>query len=125
MSKNFSFSSINRLVSLNSKKEVKKEERHKVKLNSMLLLGPCLFDSKIRRNISMINSKFKRIEFLFDVIHFLKSKDEIRALKRIVFDDIQNKTLTQSYSFQLNASEDEKQFDFSIDDMKKSKNINK
>ena len=123
--KNFSFSSINRLVSLNSKKEIKKEERHKVKLNSMVLLGPCLFDSKIRRNISLINSKFKRIEYLFDVIHFLKSKDEIRALKRIVFDDIQNKTLMQSYSFQLNASEDEKQFDFSIENIKKKNIVNK
>ena len=123
--KNFSFSSINRLVSLNSKKEIKKEERHKVKLNSMVLLGPCLFDSKIRRNIALINSKFKRIEYLFDVIHFLKSKDEIRALKRIVFDDIQNKTLMQSYSFQLNASEDEKQFDFSIENIKKKNIVNK
>ena len=125
VSKNFSFSSINRLVSLNSKKEIKKEERHKVKLNSMVLLGPCLFDSKIRRNIALINSKFKRIEYLFDVIHFLKSKDEIRALKRIVFDDIQNKTLMQSYSFQLNASEDEKQFDFSIENIKKKNIVNK
>ena len=123
--KNFSFSSINRLVSLNSKKEIKKEERHKVKLNSMVLLGPCLFDSKIRKNIALINSKFKRIEYLFDVIHFLKSKDEIRALKRIVFDDIQNKTLMQSYSFQLNASEDEKQFDFSIENIKKKNIVNK
>ena len=125
VSKNFSFSSINRLVSLNSKKEIKKEERHKVKLNSMVLLGPCLFDSTIRKNIALINSKFKRIEYLFDVIHFLKSKDEIRALKRIVFDDIQNKTLMQSYSFQLNASEDEKQFDFSIENIKKKNIVNK
>ena len=89
------------------------------------MLKSCLWVKMLRKNIALINSKFKRIEYLFDVIHFLKSKDEIRALKRIVFDDIQNKTLMQSYSFQLNASEDEKQFDFSIENIKKKNIVNK
>ena len=39
----------------------KKMLAHRTTLNSCLLLGPCLFDSRIRKNIKSINEKYHRI----------------------------------------------------------------
>ena len=102
----------------------KKMLAHRTTLNSCLLLGPCLFDSRIRKNIKSINEKYHRIAFLFDVIHYLKSKDELNSVKKVIFDEIQNKLITKSYSFKLNPQEEKKQFDFSVNFPKKAKSNN-
>ena len=102
----------------------KKMLAHRTTLNSCLLLGPCLFDSRIRKNIKSINEKYHRIAFLFDVVHYLKSKDELNSVKKVIFDDIQNKLITKSYSFKLNPQEEKKQFDFSVNFPKKAKSNN-
>ena len=102
----------------------KKMLAHRTTLNSCLLLGPCLFDSRIRKNIKSINEKYHRIAFLFDVVHYLKSKDELNSVKKVIFDEIQNKLITKSYSFKLNPQEEKKQFDFSVNFPKKAKSNN-
>ena len=54
----------------------------------------------------------------------LKSKDELNSVKKVIFDEIQNKLITKSYSFKLNPQEEKKQFDFSVNFPKKAKSNN-
>ena len=96
-----------------SMKETQKKSQHLMTLTSCSFFG-CLFSKETRNNISNVYYKYQRIGFLFDVIHYLKSKDEIASIKKIVFDENQNKFMLRRYSFVLNDKIEEDLFNYSL-----------
>ena len=96
-----------------SMKETQKKSQHLMTLTSCSFFG-CLFSKETRNNISNVYYKYQRIGFLFDVIHYLKSKDDIASIKKIVFDENQNKFMLRRYSFVLNDKIEEDLFNYSL-----------
>ena len=115
--KNITTNSINNNImskrSNRSIKEIQKKSQHLMTLTSCSFFS-CLFSKQTRDNISNVYYKYQRIGFLFDVIHYLKSKDEIASIKKIVFDESQNRFMLRRYSFELNDKIEEELFNYSM-----------
>lgn len=72
--------------------------KNKQRIKCRSLLGYCLFYKKVRVAISSLMAKFHRISFCFDVITYLKMKNEINLLNKKVFGE---KAAIYLYNFEL------------------------
>ena len=92
-------------ISIDSKKK-QKHLRHKRNLNWYLLLGPCLFNRNIQKNIKEVNDKYKRVFYWFDVIHYLKQNNDLMYIKQILFSEHQFQRIKNKYLFELSPLND-------------------
>ena len=61
-----------------------------------------LCSKKFYKNLKLIYKKYNNIQFLFDVVHFLKNKYEIKFLENYILSENQNKAITYLYYFDYN-----------------------
>ena len=54
------------------------------------------------KNIHLIYNKYKNIQFLFDIVHFLKNKYEIKFLENYILNENQEKAISYLYYFDYN-----------------------
>ena len=94
-------------------------------LKLWMLFGPCLCNSNIKKKIKDVLKKYKRIYFLFDVIHFLKTQNDILLLKRIAIKETNNPNLFKVCNFELPTKEDASLFGVSLDVKKRKKDLKK
>lgn len=88
--------------------------KHKRKLDSLSLAGPCLFKLGIRKKIHEVNLKFKRVLYWFDVIHYLKHNSDLLMVKKHIFDQHQLQRIKYNYNFELSTLNDINIFNYSI-----------
>ncbi len=69
---------------------------------------PIIFSKKCIEKIQKINANFKKIDFLFDIVEYFKTKFEVKLLKNKIFDDEQREKLNHMFKFHYNF-EDEKE----------------
>ena len=82
------------------------------------LLGPCLFDKKIIKRIKKVSSNYERVGFLFDVISYLKLRNDVTVMKKKIFNDTQIKWYFSNYVYELPSLGENNIFDFSIEKYK-------
>ena len=88
--------------------------KHKRKLDSLSLAGPCLFKLGIRKKIHEVNLKFKRVLYWFDVIHYLKHNSDLLMVKKHIFDQQHLQRIKYNYNFELSTLNDINIFNYSI-----------
>jgi hypothetical protein len=91
-------------------------DRPKHRLSSWMLLGPCLWNKKVKHTIKNINKYYLRISYLFDVIHFLKTKNDVVIMKKKLFETVvqTRKANNKDYRFQMSSAKDKDDFDYSV-----------
>ena len=62
------------------------------------------------KNIKLIYKKYNNIQFLFDIIHFLKNKYEIKFLENYVLSENQEKAISYLYYFDYNFQNENESF---------------
>ena len=80
------------------------------KITTWSLLGPCLFSSSIKKRLRDVYNTFNRVEYLFDVIHYLKINDDMKNMKRILLYEDKHHFLNDKYLFELPSLEDKNTF---------------
>lgn len=48
-----------------------------------MMFGPCLFNKSIKTYMQEVNRKYNQINFLFDVLHYLKIQNDCKLLKKL------------------------------------------
>ena len=91
-------------------------DKPKQRLSSYMLLGPCLWDKKVKHTLKNINKYYLRISYLFDVIHFLKTKNDVVLMKKKLFETIvpTKKANNKDYRFQMSSAKEKDDFDYSV-----------
>lgn len=74
----------------------------KRKIKFRYLIGPCLFDKKIKKVISSIIESYSRMSFCFDVVFYMKMKNDISLINQRLFEDYQLSFYL--YNFKLPSS---------------------
>jgi hypothetical protein len=95
-------------ISQGSSKTQEINENKKIQL--WMFLGPCLFNSKIKGIIKEIKKKYKRINLLFDILHYLKIQNDILVIKRIAIKENYERSLFKNYIFEMPTEEEESIF---------------
>ena len=95
--KDFQFSDINKDIEIiHPKKSVQ----------LWMLIGPCLCNKLIKKEIKKLKKRFGRINFLFDGLHYLKNQNDLLMLKRFTLKDKSYFDLFRTYNFELPKKED-------------------
>ena len=66
------------------------------------------------KTIKQIHENYKEIQFLLDIIHYLKSQNELNLIEKILFDEEQRKALSYTYSFISDFSLERKGYEYMI-----------
>ncbi len=66
------------------------------------------------KTIKQIHENYKEIQFLLDIIHYLKSQNELNVIEKILFDEEQRKALSYTYSFISDFSLERKGYEYMI-----------
>ena len=107
----------NQMVPILSKHFSRLNSSAKLRLTSYMLLGPCLWDKKVKSTMKKINTSYSRIAYLFDVIHYLKTKNDIVMIKKKLLkitQNPQNRFGNKEYKFEMNNPIERDIFDHSV-----------
>ena len=72
---------------------------------------PIIFSKNCIEKIQKINDNFKKIDFLFDIVEYFKTKFEVKLLKNKIFDDEQREKLNHMFKFHYNFEDEKEGFD--------------
>ncbi len=70
--------------------------------------------------IKQVQNNFKEIQFLLDIVHYLKSENTLNIIMKYFFDEEQRKVLAYTYSFDIDFEFEKKGYEYMI---KHKKNI--
>ena len=87
-------------------------EKPKTTIQSKDLFCFCFFEHKLKITITKILKRFSRISFSFDVISYLKIKNDIKVINKKIFDD--PRFLLYLYNFELPSIQDKEICDYYI-----------
>ena len=76
------------------------------------MFGPCIFDKKIKNAISEMLENYYRISFCFDVVYYMKMKNDITLINKKVFEDYQFSFYL--YNFELPSIQESEIFNYYI-----------
>jgi len=70
-----------------------------------------IFKKGCIKHIKYINIKYSKIAFLFDIVHYFKTKFEVKLIKNKLFDEEQREKLSHLYKFNYEFDADKEGFD--------------
>ncbi len=73
------------------------------------------------KTIKQVHDNFKEIQFLLDIVHYLKSENTLNIIMKYFFSEAQRKVLSYTYSFEADFELEKKGYEYMI---KHNKNIN-
>ena len=73
------------------------------------------------QTIKQVHDNFKEIQFLLDIVHYLKSENTLNIIMKYFFSEEQRKVLSYTYSFEADFELEKKGYEYMI---KHNKNIN-
>ena len=72
------------------------------------------------KTIKKVNDNFKEIQFLLDIVHYLKSENTLNIMTKNFFNEEQRKVLAYTYTFETNFDLEKNGYEYMI---KHKKNI--
>ena len=64
--------------------------------------------------IKQVHENYKEIQFLLDIVHYLKSQNEINIIEKYVFTEEQRKALSYTYTFEADFGLERKGYEYMI-----------
>jgi hypothetical protein len=64
--------------------------------------------------IKQVHSNYKEIQFLLDIVHYLKSQNEINIIEKYFFNEEQRKALSYTYSFEADFALEREGYEYMI-----------
>ena len=64
--------------------------------------------------IKQVQNNFKEIQFLLDIVHYLKSENTLNIIMKYFFDEEQRKVLAYTYSFDIDFEFEKKGYEYMI-----------
>jgi hypothetical protein len=71
-----------------------------------------LFRNNSLKRIKEIHKQFNKILFLFDIIQYIKTRNEINLLEKAIFTEQERKDISSVYHFDYDLQSDKKGYDF-------------
>ena len=71
-----------------------------------------LFRNNSLKRIKQIHKQFNKILFLFDIIQYIKTRNEINLLEKAIFTEQERKDISNVYHFDYDLQSDKKGYDF-------------
>ena len=71
-----------------------------------------LFRNNSLKRIKEIHKQFNKILFLFDIIQYIKTRNEINLLEKAIFTEQERKDISNVYHFDYDLQSDKKGYDF-------------
>ena len=71
-----------------------------------------LFRNNSLKRIKEIHKQFNKILFLFDIIQYIKTRNEINLLEKAIFTEQERKDISSDYHFDYDLQSDKKGYDF-------------
>ncbi len=66
------------------------------------------------RTIKKVNDNFKEIQFLLDIVHYLKSENTLNIITKTFFNNEQRKVLSYTYTFETDFDLEKKGYEYMI-----------
>ncbi len=66
------------------------------------------------KTIKQVHSNFKEIQFLLDIVHYLKSENELNIIGKYLFTDEQRRALSYTYTFEADFGLERQGYDYMI-----------
>ena len=66
------------------------------------------------KTIKQVHENYKEIQFLLDIVHYLKSQNELNIIGKYLFTDEQRKILSHTYSFEADFRMEREGYDYMI-----------
>ena len=66
------------------------------------------------RTIQQVHQNYKEIQFLLDIVHYLKSENEMNIIEKYLFTKEQRRILSHTYSFQADFALEKRGYDYMI-----------
>ena len=66
------------------------------------------------KTIKQVNENYKEIQFLLDIVHYLKSQNELSIIERHLFTEEQRKILSHTYTFKADFGLERKGYEYMI-----------
>ena len=96
---------------LNSLIFIKNMENNIITVKSSRNCFSIIFRKGCFKRIHYINSNYSKIDFLFDIVQFFKTKFEVKLIKNILFDEGERNKLSYLYKFNYDFDEDKEGHD--------------
>ena len=64
--------------------------------------------------IKQVHENYKEIQFLLDIVHYLKSQNEINIIEKYVFTEEQRKALSYTYTFEADFGLEREGYEYMI-----------
>ena len=64
--------------------------------------------------IKQVHENYKEIQFLLDIVHYLKSQNELNIIGKYLFSEEQRKTLSHTYTFEADFGLERKGYEYMI-----------
>ena len=66
------------------------------------------------KTIKQVHENYKEIQFLLDIVHYLKSENELNIICKFFFSEEQRKILSYTYSFEADFAMEREGYDYMI-----------
>jgi len=66
------------------------------------------------KTIKQVHENYKEIQFLLDIVHYLKSQNELNIIEKYLFSEDQRKILSYTYTFNADFGLDRKGYEYMI-----------
>ena len=66
------------------------------------------------KTIKQVHENYKEIQFLLDIVHYLKSENELNIIGKFFFSEEQRKILSYTYSFEADFRMEREGYDYMI-----------
>ena len=66
------------------------------------------------QTIKQVHENYREIQFLLDIVHYLKSQNELNIIGKYLFSEEQRKTLSHTYTFEADFGLERKGYDYMI-----------
>ncbi len=66
------------------------------------------------QTVKKVHENYKQIQFLLDIVHYLKTENEINIMEKYIFSEEQRKILSFTYSFEADFELEKKGYDYMI-----------
>ena len=99
------------------KKNKKKILIPKTKLRVIKIPGFCsdfVCKKNILYTIKQVHENYKEIQFVLDIVHYLKSQNELNIIEKYLFNEDQRKALSYTYTFETDFGLERKGYEYMI-----------
>ena len=77
-----------------------------------MLSTPC--KKNFFQTVKKVHENYKQIQFLLDIVHYLKTENEINIMEKYFFTEEQRKILSYTYSFEADFGLERKGYEYMI-----------